>query len=182
MSNYNLKFKIKNSFAGFTLVEIMVSTFIMVMVLGLFLANYREINSQSKLINAAYQIAGDIRLAQSYSMGSVQLGTGVPPVGGWGIHFWANGTASSYRIFADNNSNQKYDSGEEIRIIQLPSNITTTMSGGYGMADMVFFPPDPITYIKGSPSGEINIQLKRVDKDKIVYVDVNYLGLVDVRY
>lgn len=153
----------------------------MVMVLGLFLANYREINSQSNLINAAYQIAGDIRLVQSYSMGSVQLDTGVPPAGGWGIHFYANGTASNYRIFADNDNSKTYtNSSELIKLIKLPSNIDTTMSGG--MADIVFFPPDPITYINVSPSGSISIRLKRVDKDKIVYVDVNYLGLVDVRY
>ncbi len=159
----------------------MVSVFIMAMVLGLFLANYHGINSQSKLINAAYQAAGDIRMAQNYSMGLKQADSGPAPAGGWGIHFDIS-SPDSYILFGDDNSSKIYDALEEIETISLPEGIRIDSIdlGSETYADIVFLPPDPAIYINdtGASLAKITIRLTNGNSTKAVYV--NSLGLVDV--
>ena len=67
------KFK---SYAGFTLIELMVSVSIVALVSGIFLVNYHSANKQSELSMSAQKLVSDIRLAQSYSLGSKEYGLG----------------------------------------------------------------------------------------------------------
>ena len=87
---------IKNNL-GFTMVEMIVSIGIVAMIAGIFLANYRGSDRSNQLNLAAEELASNIRLAQSYSLGLVEF-EGVTP-GAWGVNLKTGD--DYYIIFAD---------------------------------------------------------------------------------
>jgi len=177
----------KNNFSagGFTLIELLVSTFIITLMSGIFIANYHSANSRSALTLAAQKLASDIRIAQSYSLGSLVFGVDNIPQGGWGLY--AADLNNSYIIFADDNGNYNYDLGEENssqggKIINLPSGILidsiiiNSLPENY--INLVFLPPDPIVYINSEISK--NAQIRLTDGSSNKTVKVNFFGLVEV--
>ena len=195
---------------GFTLIELIVSVGIIALVTGIFLANYSSANRRSDLTMTAQKMVADIRLAQNYGLGLSRYGlsgsTDVP-LGGWGVHFdLANYGNARYLIFADDNGDGAYNSGDEdnltygAQISTLPNNIIiqslavgTATGGGIGFsdeteADITFLPPDPITTINSSNNynldpefnKQIDIILKDVSTGNTKTVRVNYLGLAEV--
>lgn len=162
-----LKFK---NCSGFTLIEILASMFIIIMLTTLLLVNYHSTNKRSKLINAAQQVASDIRLAQSYTLGSKKFGGSVP-AGGWGIRFVQ---PNFVQFFADTQpgaiTNLLY-----YKNFTLPEGISLKSND----VSIVFEPPDPTVYIEGGASNVI-IELTDGETDKSI--EVNSLGLVDVVY
>jgi prepilin-type N-terminal cleavage/methylation domain-containing protein len=173
----NLIKKIKKQHA-FTLIELIISIFIITMITGLFLANYHSANERQELIMAAQKLASDIRLAQSHSLGAKEF-KGNVPLGGWGVRFVLD--SSDYIIFADDDGDFSYtgvsDKHDETN---LPGGITINQFiGKTTPVDIVFLPPDPVTYIKGDPSA-ISVDIQLSDGETTKTVKVNFLGLVDV--
>ena len=176
------KFK-KNT--GFTLVELLVSVFIISLISGLFMVNYRQADQGAKLMNASQKLVSDMRLAQSYTLGLQKFEGSFPP-GGWGIRL-ASG-ASSYVIFADNNEDHDYNAGEEHAIIDLPDNITiNSITNFIGVSklflDIVFLPPDPTVYFNGASAindVSADIVLRNNQTNLTKTITVNFLGMVDV--
>lgn len=164
--------KIKKQ-VGFTAVEILVSAFIIALISGLLLVNYHSTNKRSELIMAAQKLASDIRLAQSYALGSKEFNGNVP-AGGWGISFYNN--ASYYYFFADD-GDFNYEAGEKFKTVNLPEGIK---SFSLPDKDIVFSPPNPITYINGNANSNATIRLNDGETDKSI--EINSLGLVDVVY
>jgi len=177
--------------SGFTLIELIVSVSIIAMVTGIFLANYSSANRRSDLIMTSQKLVSDIRMAQNYALGLTRYGlsgsTNVP-LGGWGIHFdlQSYGT-NKYVIFADDNGNGVYDSGEDnisngAQVTSLPTNISINSLSSGNKADITFLPPDPITTITGSSatSSQVDIILKDSKSNTIKTVRVNFLGLAEV--
>ena len=169
--------------AGFTVVELLASIFIISLISGLFLVNYRVGDQQAKLINAAQKLASDIKLAQSYTLGLREF-EGNFPNDGWGVRLEAGN--SDYIIFADTDVDEyDYDIGEEYITIDLPENITIdsitdSMGGSISPLDIVFTPPDPITYINGASNAFADIVLKDSQTSLTKTITVNFLGMVDV--
>jgi Tfp pilus assembly protein FimT len=163
---------------GFTLVELLVSLSIIIMMTTLFLANYHSSNERSKLSSASQQMASDIRLAQSYALGSKKFNGAIPP-GGWGVYF--NETNTSYIIFADNDGGKDYDDpGEKFSEIDLPANVTISSIDVANDVDIVFLPPDPEVFFNGLTAPAVNsVQIELSDGETVKTVEVNYLGLVD---
>lgn len=168
---------------GFTLIELLVSIFIISLISGLFLANYHSANTSSKLIMATQKLASDIRLAQSYSLGLKEY-DGSFPEGGWGIHV-GNEENNSYIIFADINQSRTYDSEEEkYKIITLPPGITIYANN----TDIIFLPPDPKIYVKGSEytNAKLNLSGKEVKTGRYSFfhptkeIIVNFFGMIDI--
>jgi prepilin-type N-terminal cleavage/methylation domain-containing protein len=139
---------IKNNNVGFTLVEMLVSIFIIATMSTIFLVNYHSTNKRSELGIIKQKVASDIRLVQNYSLGSKTYDGVNVPSGGWGIRF-ATSTPDSYIIFADINENKFYDQGEAIETKTLPAGITVSYLSGLDFYDIVFLPPDPECYING---------------------------------
>lgn len=168
---------------GFTVVELLAGIFIISLISGIFLANYRVADNQAKLINAAQKLASDIKLAQSYTLGLREF-EGSFPDGGWGVRLTQG--LSSYIIFADTSEGYDYTAGEEYITIDLPDNITidsiTDPVGGGPLSplDIVFTPPDPITYINTVSNVSVDIVLKDSQTELTKTITVNFLGLVDV--
>lgn len=173
---------------AFSLSELIVSLFIIVIITALFLTNYRDAEKRSDLTLSAQNLVSDIHLAQSYALGLSEY-AGDVPVGGWGVHFdSATSSADRYIIFADTNGNQRYDAGEEDeasggRTIYLSR--TARIAGFSGLSspvDITFVPPDPITNISGavSTSTSVGIILEETLNNSQKTIEVNFLGLAEV--
>jgi prepilin-type N-terminal cleavage/methylation domain-containing protein len=178
---------------GFTLIELIVSISIIAMVTGIFLANYSSANRRSDLTMTSQKMVADIRVAQNYALGLARYGlsgsTNVP-LGGWGVHIDlvdSNFGNKKYLIFADDDGNKVYNSGEaDIRsgsqITTLPTNIIIQSITSGTSADITFLPPDPLTTITGplNTYNQLDIVLKDLKTNTIKTVRVNFLGLVEV--
>lgn len=171
----------KKNIAGFTLIELSVSIFIIAAMSGLFIVNYHNANKRSELDMARQKLASDIRLAQNYSLGSKTYDGVSTPSGGWGAHFDIS-DPSHYVIFADKNApngNKTYDAGEEAEIKSLPAGVTISSLLPANNVDIVFFPPDPTTYINGLDRSTARIILKESVNNSTADVSVNFFGLID---
>jgi len=97
--------------AAFTLIELLVVTAIIVVVTGTILASSSRLGGQFILDNFAYDLALTLREAQQYGI-SVKNFSGNFNVA-YGVHFDSN-NAITYELFADVDSNGKYDPGSEL--------------------------------------------------------------------
>lgn len=175
--------KIKINIYGFTYVELLVSVFIIALMTGLFMVNYNNTNKRSQLGMIKQKLASDIRLAQNYSLGSKTYDDVNTPAGGWGAHFEINNP--EYIIFADKadknlpNGNKAYDEGEAVEIKILPAGITINSLSPADTVDIIFFPPDPVTYVNGSTINNAQITLRENINNSTAVITVNSFGLID---
>jgi len=174
--------KILSNKFGFTLIELLVSIFIIGLISGVFMVNYHNTNKRSELKVTIQKLASDIRLAQNYSLGSKTYDGVNTPKGGWGLHFDLS-SPSNYIIFADKNTpngNKTYDAGEAVETRTLPAGVTINSLSPANAVDIVFFPPDPITYVNGSNAATARVVLKESMNNSTAAVTVNFFGLIDV--
>jgi len=101
---------------GFTLVELLVIIFIIMLMSGIIFANYRQSGQRLALQRSANKLAQDIRRVQEMAT-SVKEFQGIIPEGGYGIRFRMDERGRppiyTYIIYADCNKNAKYD-GETV--------------------------------------------------------------------
>jgi prepilin-type N-terminal cleavage/methylation domain-containing protein len=185
----NTKYKILNTRDGFTLLETIITLFIITLMLALFLTGYREGSRNTDLNFAAQKLASDLRTAQNNSLGSVYYG-GAIPAGGWGIHFDTS-APTAYLLFADQNNDKIYNAGEAVdasggQTVVLPANVVidTLNSGGGNRAqlDVTFLPPDPLAriyWLTNASSTAATITLRETTKGRIKTLNVNILGLIE---
>jgi prepilin-type N-terminal cleavage/methylation domain-containing protein len=162
---------------GFTLIEMLVSIFIIALMSGAFLVNYRAGGKGTELKNTVQKMASDIRLAQNYCLGARDFNGAATP-GGWGVLIEQN--QNRYSIFADQNQNKtRQSAAENFMTISLPSSVEISAMTGGNAATIVFFPPDPLTYINGT-SQEVVITLRDKNTLKTLNIRVNKFGLIEV--
>lgn len=167
--------------AGFTLIELLTSIFIITVMSGLFMVNYHNTNKRSELGMVKQKLASDIRLAQNYSLGSKTYDGLTAPGGGWGIHF-SLADPAHYIIFADKNlpnGNQTYDAGEAMETKTLPVGVTIDSLSPANAVDIIFFPPDPVTYVNNSTITSAQIVLRENTNNSTAVITVNSFGLID---
>ncbi|MBU2233859.1 prepilin-type N-terminal cleavage/methylation domain-containing protein [Patescibacteria group bacterium] len=172
--NHNLK--------GFTLIELLVSISIIAAMSGLFIVNYHGANKRSELGIIKQKLVSDIRLAQNYSLSSKTYDGSTVPKGGWGVHFNL-ADPTHYIIFADQDGDYEYndDSNKDkaIEIKTLPAGIIIDSLSLANTVDIVFFPPEPMTYINALPNISVQITLKENINNSTATVSVNFFGLID---
>ena len=147
---------------GFTLVEILVVTAIIVIISGVLVINFRKGGESGQLQRSAQKIAQDIRKVQSMALSSVKFGSSIPAEG-YGVRFRTQ-DLTSYLLFADTQSDGScgYPGSGNIsspsleKDIEIDSLYTYTTALGTGMVSRTvitscFIPPDPKTSI--SPAG-----------------------------
>ncbi|MFH1428476.1 MAG: prepilin-type N-terminal cleavage/methylation domain-containing protein [Candidatus Margulisiibacteriota bacterium] len=173
--------QVKN-LTGFTLIELLVSVAIITIMSGLFMVNYHGTNKRSELNIVKQKLASDIRLAQNYSLGSKTYDGVTTPSGGWGIHFDLT-DPTHYIIFADLNENMVYDGSDIPETKTLPAGVTIDSLSVSGFSetavDIVFLPPNPITYINTINNATADIVLKENVNNSTAMVSVNFFGLID---
>ena len=173
---------------GYTLIEVLVSSAIIILISTLFLANYRGSEKKSLLNLTAQKLVSDIRLAQSKSLSASSYGS-VFPTGGWGIYF--DKALGEYYIFADINGDYAYNAGEGDKalgamVVKLPENIgINSIQYGASLENtannlaVAFLPPEPTVYIAGQEYYQAKITLVNQTDSSTKSVLVNFFGLVD---
>jgi hypothetical protein len=115
--------------SGFSLIELIVVTGIIVVLSGIMLANHNKFGGAITLRNVAYDIALSIRQAQTYGISIRKFGAGAGSFSaGYGMHFEIT-SPNGYIMFADAVSeNGLYDAGESVE--------SFTISGGYHVQNL----------------------------------------------
>lgn len=158
---------------GFTIVELIVTTSILVIVTTLIFANYPKFRENVSLKKTAQEIALAVRRAQTYGLGvrEFQQGTGIFP--GYGVHFDIV-FPDSFVLFADINGNNVYDGVSENvesfkiqtgeKLSGLCANAKTSPPGtcGFNTINIIFFRPKPLVTIKADGSGFFDAEIKIV--------------------
>lgn len=178
---------------GFTLIEMIVVTGILVVVTGVILSGTSGFGGKITLRNLAYDIALSIRESQTYGI-SVRRFSSSEFAAGYGIHFRTS-SPTSYILFADVDGNGHYSGDSELvdsfnigRGFTI-SDICILASGagdatcGSGKVDIVFIRPEPDARIRAddastlSQRAEIQIRSPRAD---VAYVVVEATGQIAV--
>lgn len=152
---------------GFTLIELMVTTGIMVIISAVVLANNSAFGGTVNLRNLAYDIALTIRQAQVYGVSVKRFGTSFGA--GYGVHFAAN-DAGEFILFADAiSSNGLYDTGEIVtppspytfaqgyQVVDLRAGAAGSSCSGTSVSnlDIVFVRPEPDARIRADGNGTL---------------------------
>lgn len=174
---------------GFTLIEILVATSIVIIMSAIILPNYNVGGQQLALNRAANKLAQDIRKAEemAVSVKTCQQCEGSDPAG-YGAYFNIN-NASFYIIYADTQQDGIFNIGQDVVVENIEiekgiiiKNINNNSSGN---ASINFSPPDPKVKITYSGSGTeldyitITIAVGN-DQTKTRTVVVNKAGLIYV--
>jgi len=171
---------------GFTLVELLVVTAIIVLMTALILPNYRTSDKQLVLQRATYKLAQDLRRTQEMAMSAKEFQGQVPPR--YGIEFGKD--RNYYILFADMNipdGNGKYEPpGPDIEVERI------TLEKGVMVQDLLtplskttvwvaFKPPDPLTTIRDPGEDRAILRIKLTNADnQIKIVSVNNVGLIAI--
>lgn len=103
---------------GFTLVELLVVSLIIVLITGFVLFRQRGFNSSTLLRSLSYGVALSVRQAQVYGVSVRESAAGSNLFAqGYGMYFGNSGglvDSSHYLLFADVNGNGQYAAGEEL--------------------------------------------------------------------
>lgn len=148
---------------GFSLIELIVSTGILIVITGVVLVNHGAFGGNILVGALAYDVGLSVRQAQVFGLSVREFGTGTGVFDvGYGVHFDIN-DSTSYRIFADVDKNKTFDVSdgtEEIFYIGQGFSIarvcgTTTASvelcsntDDVSTLDITFVRPDPDAFIR----------------------------------
>lgn len=139
-----MKTELKNG--GYTLIEVMAVTAIIMIMSAVLLADYASGQQNLVLKQSVAQIVADLRMAQNMAMNTTKFGTGPGaqiPIGGYGVNFVEDDSAAgSYTIFADLDGQNDYDSpGETFAARTLDSHVR--IATATAVTNVTFIPPDP---------------------------------------
>lgn len=183
---------------GYTLIELMVSIFIIGITSSILLANFKSYNQQSDLKMDALLLSSQLRSLQSDSLGLREMALiNDFPSGGWGAYFninnlHANYLPNGYRIFGDYGDgvgglpDTNYNNNEFERLVELADRIEIISIEIDGVPDtvlqVIYEPPDPITHICNATvctGVSAKIMLQNIDGGRSA-VEINTAGLIDV--
>lgn len=140
---------------GFTLVELLVTTGIVVLMTAVAAPAWRAGQRQLSLNAQAYRMAQNIRLVVEYSLqGKPVACPGAGSLKGYGIYI-SSGTPGSYLSFAECGNNWIYVEGQDapIATYALEDGVFVSAVSPGPNASAVFAPPDPLVYLgPGNPS------------------------------
>ena len=175
---------------AFTLVESLVTIFIIALLSLIILPNYSSTSQQLALQRSAFKLAQDVRRVQEMAM-SVEVFEGEIPEGGYGLYINKNDPVcpdhDCYHFYVDISSPfGKYDSGDQlIETIYLEKEIyiknLVPSSANYSIN---FKSPDPITEIRdqaGQDKQNVTITIAiNGDSSKTKDININKAGLINI--
>jgi len=193
----NFKFQISNSKKGITIVEVIVTIFIITMFSGIIISDFPKVRKRFALSTAAHNLAQDLRRAQDMGLSGVQLvdvGGEELPVKGFGLYINLNsiGGNKRYIIYGDSNGNEQYDYDIDYDLYLIDMNNETKgviIEGLYNVLEsrhvsINFSPPNPKTSISGLEEGMSRIKIilaLESDTATTREVYVNTSGLIETK-
>lgn len=189
----------KKTNAAFTLVELMVSTGIIILISSMIFFNFPRFRQKTALDNAARELSLAIRDAQARAV-AVSISGGAPR-SNYGINLKTSGGGTAYTLFSDGGGvpNKKFDGGDltvksfvfnsgvRVSSFTFPSdsNPSPCNSGSTEM-NILFYRPDPTTVVADSagtpcnPYGPFNITLRSPDGSETRIISVWRTGQVSI--
>lgn len=156
----NYKLRTKN---GFSMVELVVSTGIMLLITLVVLVNHSAFGGNVLVGALAYDVGLSIRQAQVFGLSVREFGVGTGTFDvGYGVHFDID-NATSYRLFADVDKNKTFDIsdgtqeifsiGQSFSIARICGTTTASVercsdTDGVSTLDITFVRPDPDAFIR----------------------------------
>ncbi|TFB07961.1 prepilin-type N-terminal cleavage/methylation domain-containing protein [Candidatus Atribacteria bacterium MT.SAG.1] len=167
---------------GFTMIELLIVIAIISILSSVVFLNWKSGEAGFALQNSAYKLSQDIREMQEMAMEAREMDCGGGDTGlSFGVQF--KSSWSYYLLFVDCNSNYRQDSGEDFKIINFEKGVEISNLSPSSFFGIVFTPPDPITYIKGSSSGtiaEIILSLEDYPSRQRT-ITVNTSGMIEIK-
>ena len=167
---------------GFTMVEFLVVMSIIGILSSVLFFNWQSGEATFALQNSAYRLAQDIREIQEMTMEAKEMDCNGDTGSSFGIQFKSSWSAY-YLLFVDCNNSYRRDPGEDFKTVNLEKGVEISNLSPASSFGVVFVPPDPTTYIKGSPSGvvaEITLSLKDYpSRQKIIIVNTS--GMIEIK-
>jgi len=179
---------------GFTMMELLVSIFILVVLTAIVVANLNRGSKKDDLRRSATEVVSLLRKAQNLALvGSQQalpdLPEGSKSSGAFGIHFDLN-NPSQYLLFLDfqNSGGEyvpdgQYQSGEELpnSTYYLTAGVTIASLAPIGendILDITFAPPKAYTYFNGFliETSQANITLTQNITQDNQYIKINRIS------
>jgi type II secretory pathway pseudopilin PulG len=178
---------------GITLVEIIVSIFMITMFSTILIANFPKILKEFALSRVSYKLAQDLRRVEDLGLSGVQLtgGSGeLVQAKGYGIYIDLSASPiEQYILYADSNGDQSYTSGdyiiETIDITKENPNLlikgVENISGD--STSINFTPPDPTVSIYNlcGSCQDISIVIGLDSENSEREVSINTSGLIKVK-
>lgn len=184
---------------GFTVPELLVSTAIFLIILGITMANLKQGNDTNELRLKALELANEVRRVQNNALVALPLSGGTIP-DNWGIHFVSS--SAQYIIFSESigsaNYNFRYNTGEAVQTINLPSKFRISAMNdpenpcgtkvNNGVMDIVFTVPaghtyfngvQPLSYYEPGACGDYNpgwVNLRYLPTGRSINIEINWIS------
>ncbi len=171
------------SLAGFTIVEMLVVSGIIIFLSAIVLINYKTNSQELALLRSAYKLSQDVRRAGEMAMSAKEF-QGSIPSGGYGIYF-STSLTDSYKLYADLNGNEKYDASDgQIETVSFERGVVIKEIFPSSLS-VNFKPPNPAVKIKteaGSEVASTTITLAlQSNQNKIKTIMINNAGLSEMQ-
>lgn len=167
---------------GFTIPELLVSVFIIVLMTGISILSWRSGEAALALGRAAHKLSQDVRKATELAQRAQSL---VPPltcapgtVSGYGIYI-SSATPTSYTLYAECNGNQEYNVGVDavFQTVTLERQIQITPA----TLSILFVPPVPTITIQPGNLQEARIILSVAgDPARSKTITITTKGIIDI--
>lgn len=155
---------------GFTMIELLVTVFIITLLSSLIFASYNSGQRKYVLSQSSQQLVSDLRQAQNMAMSGVDISS----YHGYGVH--AEDNDNFYIFFADENGDSVYKSQNDtiIKTVNLPNLIKINSVSPSSNLDIFFESPNPVTYINNDSSvgqvGTIVLEIENTSLNKTITV------------
>ena len=165
---------------GFSMIEMLVVMFVVILVTIISLANYRSGQRKYVLTQSVQQMVSDIRKAQNMALSGFELADNY-----YGYGICIDKDDPYYIIYGDVNGNSTYQPADDVieTISLFPHGVevqsVTPMSG---TISIFFESPQPTTYINGNnaPGFSGTITLKIINSSLSNTIRVTTAGLIQV--
>ena len=167
---------------GFTLPELLISVFVIVLMTALVVPNWRTGETTLALDRAAHKLAQDVRKATELAQRAqfYQCTTGT--ISGYGMYI-STGTPISYTLYVECNGNQEYNTGVDavFQTTVLENRIQIDSATTPSSFSILFVPPVPtITIQPGDPS-QAQVTLSVVDDpSRFKIITITNKGIIDI--
>jgi prepilin-type N-terminal cleavage/methylation domain-containing protein len=167
MNIFKHLFKKKDMNRGFTIIELIVTSSIMLVITSIVLVNHTAFGGNILVGALAYDVGLSVRQAQVFGLSVREFGVGTGAFDvGYGVHFDVN-NSSSYQIFADVDKNKTYDISDGIEEV-------FSIGQGFSIARICGTTPASIELCSNTDNiSTLDITFIRPDPDAFIRIDGN---------